>query len=231
LEQSAICGFDVFAMRPQKRCLARNTLLQLSRISCTKESGRLFNRSDFLWAKSILTGSWEEELKRIPHWVELNSGSLAGRVFQVAPSFWIHENGFLLAEKLQWELISSNASSETTAEHRKQQAEFLGYLAKLLRSKSAFFNSKIELAAVGSLVGMSGTEEQALLEIARARLKISDNLSARKALEMLDDARKHPANHFAQNTLAQALQLIVNVLKESRGLAVKGTLMGGIVAT
>jgi hypothetical protein len=209
--------------------LSRTMLLQISRIACANESQRLFTRSDFLWAKSILTGSWEEELKRIPLWIELNAGSLAGRIFQIAPAHWTHENGILLAEKLQWELLSSNSNSETTAHTRAQQCEFLGYLAKLLRSKSAHLNSKLELVAVSVLTDTNGAEEQSVMEIARARAKVFDNPQTRKIFELLDEKTKSGTQNTSPLTLANGLQLIANVLKESRALALKGTLMGGIV--
>jgi hypothetical protein len=175
---------------------------------------RIVTRSQWQWLRTLTSQTWEEDLREPPAWIITHASRFAANIFQIAPSFWLHDFAIQFFEKLYIESLTP------LFQPSKHHVDYVEFLIRALRKKSPFFASRPETLAALKALGSSSLHEEQLLQLALTRVKINArSVSSESPKEhefLLELAQRGvQSEHYGTNPVSRALNLMIRVSRES----------------
>ena len=174
---------------------------------------RLLTRPHWQWVRTLAGNVFEEDLRDAPAWVVKNSSRFTAQLFQIAPSFWLHDFCHSLVERLQ---VEASAPQFVLS---RQHFDYVEFLVRAARKKSPLFASRAETLVALRLLGRLQVQEEQQLALAETRLKMmprhpqSKNRDADFLMELV--AAHGNVESLGPTTLARALGILLRIAREA----------------
>ena len=139
----------------------------LLQLDVEHKNAAIFTKEQMKWVKTLASHTWEEDLNTPPPWVVCNASRLAAQICTLTPGFWLLEHIYLFVEVLHAE------SLKTTFKPTEQITDYVEHICRMLRKKSPYFGSSMELFAALFFLERATEHEKNQLTLYFTRLKLS----------------------------------------------------------